>query len=60
MFFNTCIYELLILESVFFIVLTLQPSVFSATGLLRGQACRVPVWSVRSTSRSKPVVAEKV
>lgn len=38
---------------------TVQPSVFSATGLLRLQACTVPVWSVKSTSRSKPVVAEK-
>lgn len=28
-------------------------------GLLRAQPCRVPVWSVRSTSRSKPVEAEK-
>ena len=37
----------------------MQPSVFSATGPLRLQACRVPVWSVKSTSRSKPVVADK-
>ena len=28
-------------------------------GLLRAQPCRVPVWSVKSTSRSKPVEAEK-
>lgn len=54
-------YELLILESALFkVILTVQPSVFSASGPLRVQAFRVPVWSVTSTSRSKPVVAEKV
>lgn len=40
-------------------VLTVQPRMLSATGLLRLQACRVPVWSVRSTGRSKPVVADR-
>lgn len=42
------------------ILLTVHPSVFSASGLLRVQLCRVPVWSLKSSSRSKPVVAEKV
>ncbi|MEQ2207694.1 hypothetical protein XENOCAPTIV_017012, partial [Xenoophorus captivus] len=39
--------------------LTVQPRVRSATGPLRLQACRVPVWSVKSTNKSKPVAAER-
>lgn len=34
---------------------TVQPRVCSATGPRKLQACRVPVWSVTSTSRSKEV-----
>lgn len=40
-------------------VLTVQPSICSATGPLRLQACRVLVWSVKSTSKSKPVEADR-
>lgn len=58
-FLSSRIYPVAELSCSHVTVLTVQPSIFSATGLLRVQLCRVPVWSVRSTSRSKPAVAEK-
>ncbi|KAF3853346.1 hypothetical protein F7725_014035 [Dissostichus mawsoni] len=36
------------------------PRAFSASGLLREQACSVPVWSVKSISMSKPVALENI
>lgn len=40
-------------------VLTVQPSSCSAAGPLRLQACRVLVWSVKSSSKSKPAEADR-
>ena len=36
---------------------TVQPRAVSATRLCREQACSVPVWSLMSTCRSKPLVS---